>query len=132
MRTLFSASMILLAATAADPRAPLVGLWLGDSVCTAVRPACRDEKAAYHVALAPAAHDVVSMTMNKIVDGSEVEMGVLEYKVDFRNHRLSSEFTRGELHLLWSFTWSGSRMKGTLKSLPAGDVIRNITLTRKR
>lgn len=114
----------------ADPREPLVGVWTGDSICTAVRPACRDEKAAYHVVLSDRA-DSVSMTMNKIVDGKEETMGTLVYQVDPDARTLRSEVDQNGLHTLWSFAWSGPAMRGTLKLLPSGDVVRNITL-RKR
>ncbi len=73
---------------AADPREPLVGVWTGDSICTPVRPACRDEKAAYHIALADRA-DAISMTMNKVVDGKEETMGTLIFEVDARARTLN-------------------------------------------
>ena len=47
---------------AADPREPLVGDWTGDSICTPVRPACRDEKSACRIALGDRA-DAISMTI---------------------------------------------------------------------
>jgi hypothetical protein len=70
--------------------------------------------------------------MNKVVDGEEVEMGgTLDYSVDYATRTLTYEMamrdgTRG----VWSFTWSGTRMVGTLIQLPGGEVVRNITLDK--
>ena len=115
---------------AADSREPLVGLWTGDSICTPVRPACRDEKAAYHIALADRA-DAISMTMNKVVDGKEQTMGTLIFEVDTGARTLRSDVNQNGLHIVWEFAWSGSSMRGTAKQLPAGDVIRNISLKKR-
>jgi hypothetical protein len=115
---------------AADPREPLVGLWTRDSICTPVRPACRDEKAAYHIAPVDRA-DAISMTMNKVVDGKEETMGTLIFEVDAGARALRSTTDQNGLHIVWEFTWSGSWMRGTAKQLPAGDVIRNITLMKR-
>ena len=115
---------------AADPREPLVGLWTGDSICTPVRPACRDEKAAYHITLLDRA-DAISMTMNKVVDGKEETMGTLIFEVDAGARTLRSDVNQNGLHIVWEFSRSGSTMRGTATQLPAGDVIRNITLNRQ-
>jgi beta-galactosidase len=108
--------------------AGFLGTWIGTSICTAVRTACHDEKAAYHIAAGPAS-DAVTMTMNKVVDGEEQTMGTLDYKVN--GETLTSDVTFNGMHLLWTFTRSGTHMTGTLKQLPAGDVIRNIELDQK-
>jgi hypothetical protein len=115
---------------AADPREPLVGVWTGDSICTPVRPACRDETAAYHIALGDRA-DAISMTMNKVVDGKEQTMGTLIFEVDAGARTLRSDVNQNGLHIVWEFASSGSSMRGTAKQLPAGDVIRNITLKKR-
>jgi hypothetical protein len=73
------------------------------------------------------------MTMNKVVDGAEVEMGgTVEYTVDYAAHTLTCPMsardgTRGEFR----FTWSGNTMTGTLVQLPGGEVVRNIALTKQ-
>jgi hypothetical protein len=108
----------------------LIGLWTGDSTCTAVRPACNNEKAAYHIARGDRP-DSISMTMNKIVDGKEVEMGTLVYTVDAAKHTLRADNDQSAVRSVWEFTWSGSEMRGTAKQLPSGDVIRNITLKKQ-
>lgn len=110
----------------------LFGTWRGTSVCTPVRPACRDEIAVDHIA--PSSKpETVLMTMNKVVNGEEVEMGgTVEFHVDAAAHTLTWEMaardgTRGEFR----FTWSGNHMTGTLVQLPGGEVVRNITLDKQ-
>src|SRR4051794_36236030 len=105
----------------------LIGLWTGDSICTPVRLACTSEKAAYHITRADRS-DSIMMTMNKIVDGKEVEMGTMVYAVDPVKHTLRGENDQSAVHSVWEFTWSGTQMRGTAKQLPSGEVIRNITL----
>jgi hypothetical protein len=111
---------------------PIFGTWRGTSICTPVRPACHDEIAVYH-ASASSKPETVAMMMNKVVDGQEVEMGgMLEYHVDYAARTLSCEIaardgTRG----VFSFTWSGKKMTGTLYQLPGREVVRNIALDKE-
>lgn len=112
---------------------PLFGTWRGKSLCTPVRPACHDEIAVYHIAPSRKTGKV-AMTMNKVVDGQEVEMGgTLDYDVDYETRTLTCPMgpardgTRGE----WRFTWSGKKMTGTLIQLPGREVIRNIALDKQ-
>jgi hypothetical protein len=111
---------------------PILGTWRGTSICTPVRPACHDEIAVYHIAPSPKT-DTVAMTMNKVVNGEEVEMGgTVEYHVDEPTRTLTYEMaardgTRG----VFRFTWSENKMTGTLIQLPGGEVVRNITLEKE-
>jgi hypothetical protein len=110
---------------------PLFGTWRGTSLCTPVRPACNNEIAVYHIAASPKS-DTVAMTMNKVVDGKEVEMGgTLDYDVDYTTRTLthaieSRDGTRG----MFTFRWSGNNMTGTLIQLPGREVVRNIKLAK--
>lgn len=122
---------LLILLLASDARTVLIGTWDGESICTPVRPACHDEHAVYHVTI-PHKAGVVEMMMNKVVGGKEVEMGgTVEYKVNADATRLTSEYTFRDNHLLWSFTRSGHEMRGTLKDVPSGAVIRNIRVGKK-
>lgn len=111
-------------------RSVLVGTWVGDSICTGVRPACHDEHVVYHISI-PDQQDRVTILMNKIVDGKEEEMGTLEFTVDPAAKTLTSEFEKNGLRCLWSFKRSGSRMRGTLTMPPHGAVIRNIRVVKR-
>jgi hypothetical protein len=110
----------------------LAGTWRGTSLCTPLYPRCRDEIAVYHIAPSPNP-GTVSMTMNKEVDGNEVDMGgTVQYRVDYTARTLTSQSaTRDGTPLVLTLTWSGNKMTGTLIQLPGREVIRNITLERK-
>jgi hypothetical protein len=118
------------AATAAnDPRAPLLGIWRGSSICTGARPACHDETVVWHVT--PGAKpDVVTTAMNKVVDGKEVEMGELDFKVDFAARRLVGDYDNGRVATRWSFAWTDKQVAGTAVTMPDGTKIRDIVLHR--
>lgn len=116
---------------AASNVAALVGTWRGTSICTPIRPACRDEIAVYHIA-ASADPNMIAMTMNKVVNGEEVEMGgTLNYAIDYSARTLSHEIlARDGTRALFGFTWSGTKMSGTLIQLPGREVVRNIQLEK--
>ncbi|HUR80074.1 MAG TPA: hypothetical protein VM733_04880 [Thermoanaerobaculia bacterium] len=129
---IFAATILVACQTVAADK-PLFGTWRGTSICTAVRPACHDEIAVYHIAPSSKAGHV-AMTMNKVVDGKEVEMGpgALEYAVDYKTRTLvhaiqARDGTRGEFR----FTWMGNTMTGTLVDFPGERVIRNIKLEKE-
>jgi hypothetical protein len=122
---------VALLAIANDPRSVLVGTWEGESICTKVRPACHDEHAVYHITIPADKPGIVTMLMNKLVEGKEVEMGTTEYKVNADATELTSEFENQNLHLLWSFTRAGNEMRGTLSNASDRAVIRNIHLKKQ-
>jgi hypothetical protein len=126
-RTLAFAALLFLAA--ADPRQPLIGHWVGTSICTGVRPACHDETASYWVK-AGKKPDIVTIDAGKIVDGKDVLMGTLDFQVDVATRTLTSVSESGGSRVTWTFTWSGTTMTGTAKSSD-GQVFRNIRLTKK-
>jgi len=127
-RTIVLTALFLLAA--ADPREPLIGHWTGTSICTGVRAVCHDETASYWMR-AGKTPDVVTVDFCKIVDGKDVLMGTSDCHVDFAAHTLTTVTEASDGRMLWSFTWSGTEMTGTLKS-PSGQVIRNIRLTKAK
>jgi len=131
MRSIVFVALSFFVATAVlgstpEQRASLAGSWAGSSICTKVRPACNDEKALYHFANDGTDSDRVQVTASKIVDGKEDVMGTLQFEVNYKARTLSASN-----HGLWSFSWEGSRMTGTLKMMPSGDVVRNITLQKQ-
>jgi hypothetical protein len=131
-RTSFAILVLLATALPAQPdeRGALTGKWTGKSICTSARPACHDEEALYRITPTDD-QAVVSMSMAKVVDGKEVVMGVLPFHVDAKNHLLTAEFQQRDIRALWTFSWSGAHMTGTLKLLPKDDVIRNIDLKKE-
>jgi hypothetical protein len=112
---------------AADPRQPILGHWTGSSKCTAVRPACHDEVASYYLKPGPKA-DVVTMVLDKVVNGKEEWMGTDDFHVDFEKRTLN--LVMAQNGSVWTFTWSGDTMTGTAKEAD-GRIIRNISLTKQ-
>jgi hypothetical protein len=117
----------LFAIAAHDPRQVLLGKWEGTSTCTKVRAACRDEVVVSHVTPGPSA-DVVTVAMNKVVDGQELEMGSLDFHVDFAKHTLEADFDNGSVASHWSFTFTDQEWRGT--ATVEGAVIRNVLVHR--
>jgi hypothetical protein len=117
----------LLFLAAADRRAPVLGHWTGTSKCTAVRPACHDEIASYYIKPGPKA-DVVTMVLDKVVNGKEEWMGTDDFHVDFEKQTLN--LVMAQNGSVWTFTWNGDTMTGTAKEAD-GRIIRNISLTKQ-
>src|SRR4051812_31185515 len=78
-----------------DARDLLVGDWKGQSICTALLPACHDEEVVYHIKKASNDESKVILKADKIVNGELEIMAVLEFKYDPLNRTLMSEFDNG-------------------------------------
>lgn len=114
-----AATNVSAAAKSADARTALLGAWHGQSICTGARAACRNEVVVYHVTAARK-RDVVTIAMNKIVNGAEEEMGSMDFAIDFAAHQLSGSFDNGRVATRWVFHWTGDEMRGTAVMLPDG------------
>jgi hypothetical protein len=92
-------------ATVANP----VGVWRGSSMCTRETPSpCNDEIDVYRIARA-AGGDSLSVDGRKIVDGQEVEMGVLGCHM-----RDVTQFSCQAPSGVWYFTVRGDSLLGEL------------------
>ena len=107
----------------------LPGRWVGTSICTDVRPACKDEVASYRIT--PKNAHEVTVSFNKMVKDEEVVMGVTDLEVDPEHRTLSTHYHFRGNHLLWQFQWNGTHMRGTLSDGDNGAVIRNIELDKE-
>jgi hypothetical protein len=112
-----------------DPREVLLGTWQGSSICTGARAACRNETVVYHVTAGDKAN-VVTIAMNKVVDGQELEMGSIDFTIDFAAHRMAGDVANTNVPSRWTFTFTKTEMKGTAVLLPSGVVGRNIVVHR--
>jgi hypothetical protein len=74
--------------------------------------------------------DAVTVQMNKVVDGQELDMGTLDFHLDFAKRQMVGDFDNGRVHSRWTFTWTATEMKGTAVTLPDGTIIRNVSLHR--
>jgi hypothetical protein len=86
-----------------------IGTWAGESVCQVKNSACKDETVAYPIARKndPA---LFRINADKIVNGSSIQMGVLEFSYNKLNHTLICESN----NVFWKLTVTEKRIEGTL------------------
>lgn len=103
-----------------------VGVWRGSSQCTRISSSpCNDEMNVYRIAR-PGAGDSLSVDGRKIVDGQEVEMGVLGCRM-----RSVSQFSCPLPNGVWYFTVRGDSLIGE-KILPDHSPYRRVRAVRSR
>src|SRR5215831_8698550 len=90
------------------------GTWKGTSLCQVKNSPCHDEIAVYHIS--KGTHDKTYIIRgNKVVNGVEEEMGILDALYDDTKHTLTintkDKQGRGSL---WLFKIEGKQMHGTL------------------
>ena len=89
----------------------LIGTWKGTSICQVKSSPCHDEIAVYHITKAekPNTYRIVA---NKVVDGKEEDMGVLNYNFNATTKTLKC--IDEDRSAIWTFHVDGSKMDGTL------------------
>lgn len=111
----------------------LVGNWSGESVCVDRErfPACRDEQVVYRVAKSAGKPEIVTVTMDKIVNGQPETMGVLDFEYDAKKHTLVNEFTRNGRRGRWEFTVTDDVIEGSLVTLPDKAIARHVKVKKE-
>jgi hypothetical protein len=103
-----------------------VGVWRGTSKCT-VRPSpCNDEIVVYRITRVNAG-DSLSIDASKIVNGHEVEMGVVGCRSAASGAQLTCTMPNG----VWRFTIRGDSLVGELRS-PDNRKYRDVSTARSR
>jgi stress response protein SCP2 len=112
----------------------LTGNWSGESICVNKDkfPACHDEQVVYRIAKSSGQSNMLTVTMDKIVNGKPETMGVLDFVYDAQKQALSGEFTRNNRHGIWEFTVKGDLMDGTLATLPDKTIVRRIKVKKDK
>ena len=110
------------AARLTDP----IGAWRGTSLCLVRPSACNDETVVYRIARATTS-DSLSLDARKIVNGAEVEMGVLACRLDAPNAQLTCSIPKG----VWHFTVRRDSLVGELR-LPDGTKYRDVRTARSK
>jgi hypothetical protein len=105
----------------------LVGDWRGDSICQVRESACHDEKVVYHLSKSAGKSGWITVSADKIVNGSPVNMGSIEFKFDKDKKTLISETPQG----VWKFAVAADKMEGTLISRD-GTLFRRVSLTKSK
>jgi len=118
--TTFRTKLIVLAAAcslahgalAQDPAGKVnpVGVWRGTSKCTVRPSACNDEVTVYRIARLNAS-DSLTIDGRRIVNGQEVEMGVLVCRSAASGAQVTCAMPNG----VWHFTIRGDSLVGELR-----------------
>jgi hypothetical protein len=138
LRTGLAFFMLLLSVTVdAQVKRPgggagLVGTWRGNSICVDKNhfPACQNEHVVYRIPNPPDTAGKVTISMGKIVEGKQEEMGVLDFSYDAAKRRLTNEFLLTTMHGMWEFTVGDTTMVGSLTVLPENLLARRVMLTK--
>jgi hypothetical protein len=89
----------------------ILGTWKGESICQIKSSPCHDEIAVYHLSKLKEPN-IFEFVMNKMVNGKEEDMGVLQYVYD---DKLQTLTCLDEKHnAIWKFKIKGNTMEGTL------------------
>ena len=103
-----------------------VGVWRGTSTCLVRQSACNDEIAVYRIAQGNTA-DSVMIDGRKVVNGKELQMGVLPCRFAAKTGLLTCLLPQGN----WLFRLHGDSLTGELRH-PDGTKFRDVRTTRVR
>jgi hypothetical protein len=101
-----------------------VGVWRGTSLCRVHPSSCNDEIVVYRITRVNAS-DSLSIDARKIVNGQEVEMGVLGCRLAASGAQITCTMPNG----VWRFTIRGDSLVGELR-LPDNTKYRDISAVR--
>jgi hypothetical protein len=89
------------------------GIWKGTSLCQVKASACHDENVVYHISKRSAT--LYTMQANKIINGTEEDMGVFDAVYDATKQTLTVTMQDGQGRSdVWLFKIDGMQMHGTL------------------
>lgn len=97
----------------------LVGTWKGSSICQIKNSACHDEAVVYRISKNKGV-DSFYIDAGRIVNGTEVDMGILPFIYNKKTNQLVSTAYNG----IWTFNIEPGKMEGTL--LSHGELYRKI------
>ena len=103
-----------------------VGVWRGTSLCLVRPSSCNDETVVYRISRANSG-DSLSMDARKIVNGQEVEMGVLGCWFVTAGAQVTCTMPNG----VWRFTIRSDSLVGELR-LRDGTKFRDVRTVRSR
>ena len=125
VKTWAAATAIFVLPASAGNVERFLGEWHGDSTCVARNTACRDEVVVYRISKQDSGR--ISVSADKIVNGSPINMGALEFRYDADHDLLICDYAQG----IWKLKVDGARMEGTL-TRPDNSLFRRVTLTRAK
>ena len=96
--------------TASKQDSSIIGVWKGTSICQVKNSPCHDENVVYRISKGQGI-DTFNVSGNKIVNGKEVEMGIIPFKFDKTTNQLTAS-----MNGLWTLNLKGKVLEGTLTS----------------
>jgi hypothetical protein len=119
-------------ATAPAPKAEILGIWKGSSICTKVdiNEFCRDETVVYNFVDVPGQPATVELKAARIIDNSVQPMYWLYVTYRPDQGRWTSEFERPQVRGIWAYVVHGDDMTGTATVLPSLTIVRNVEAKR--
>ncbi len=121
---LFCISFLVIVFNSAKAQTNLIGIWKGTSICQVKNSPCHDEIVVYHISKGEGI-DSFNIQANKIVNGVEEDMGILQCKLERKRNQLISTSYKS----LWTFNLKGKSMDGTL--MVQGALYRIIKLSKQ-
>ena len=112
----------------------IVGTWRGTSLCgdRAAAPACSDEVVIYDIVRTGGKADAVTVNADKVIDGTRVPMGSLDFTFDAAHGRWSTNIETPRVRATLSLVVDGASMTGTMVQLPSNAVVRRMRLTKDK
>jgi hypothetical protein len=111
---------------ATAPDANPVGMWRGTSACVVRPSACKDEVVVYRIAQ-KGRNDSLSIDGRKIVEGKEIEMGLLACQLNAPRAYITCVIPTGK----WRFRARHDSLVGQLR-LQDGTLFRDVHAIRSR
>jgi len=118
--------------TVPAPKAEILGLWKGTSVCAKVKgnEFCHDETVVYNFVDVPSQAATVALKAARVVDGTLLRTYDLYFTYRPEERRWTSEFKQAQVRAVWDYVVSGDGMAGTASLLPDLTVVRSVTAKR--
>lgn len=114
------------------PKAEILGLWKGTSVCTKVEvnEFCRDETIVYNFVDIPSQPATVALKASRVVDRTLQRTFDLYFTFRPDRGKWTCEFARGDGRAVWEYVVQGDALTGAAILLPDLTVVRNVSATR--
>jgi hypothetical protein len=93
---------------------PFVGVWRGTSICQVKNSPCNSETVVYYIS-AGTSKNLYVMKANKIVNGQEEEMGIIDFTYNETLKTLTNKSVdHSNRQGIWAFELKDGFLKGTL------------------
>ncbi len=87
-----------------------IGIWKGTSLCQIKNSPCHDEMVVYYISQ-PKKDHIIEIRANKIVNGMEEEMGIIQFSYDAKTGDIVSI---SQPNAIWRFKIKKNTLEGTL------------------